>query len=83
MYDAAVLCVVLVIAFIETSQFETGTVNNDVRSKTLDVDISMIYLHRCNGIIHLSKREKNTVVHCAVTRGRNIFLTWLIENGLL
>lgn len=57
MYDATVLiCVVLVIAF-ETSQFKTGTVNN-VRNN-IDVDISMINLHRCNGILH-----KNSTLCC-------------------
>lgn len=60
-------CMMLLLYFVLYSsllllrrQFEMGTVNNDVRSDTpLDVDISMIHLHQCNGIIHLNKREKN------------------------
>lgn len=56
MRDVAVpLCVVLVIAF-DTSAFKMGTVNNVRINILLDVDIFMINLHRCNGMIHFFKK---------------------------
>lgn len=74
-YDAAVfICVVPVIAFKKSGNVTVSNGHCKYR-KIIVVDISTLNLQWCN--------ETFKLVHCAVLKRRNIFLTWLIENGLL